>query len=296
MRIFACCNWQLKFLGPVLDWWREAGHHVEYRLGYDPKLHEWADICFVDVCDHNAQVASRHRFKGSRLVVRAIDIECWVHQPGGVKWENVDALVFGAKHVEELVKGYVDFPPNVEVRHVPFGVKLDDWTFRERDGMGRNVAFVAHRWSAKGLPLLAQVMAALGSGWRLHVLGTKSGERWLHAYWDHIVGALGLDVTETVQVADVDEWLEDKDYLLVTSQKEAFSYAAAEAAAKGIKPVIHNFWRAEDVWPQEWVWDTVDEAVNMICGDYDSRGYRQYIEEHYSLERMMQGLNAACGL
>jgi hypothetical protein len=99
MKIFACCNWQLKFLGPILDRWRADGHEVEYRLGYDPALHEWANVCFVDVCDHNAVVASRERFPYSRLVIRAIDIECWAGQPGGVAGDNVDSLVFGARHI-----------------------------------------------------------------------------------------------------------------------------------------------------------------------------------------------------
>ena len=136
MRIAAFCNWQLKFLGPILDYWRDEGHHVEYRLGYDPKLHEWSDVCFIDVCDHNAVVGSKNRFENSRLVIRAIDIECWVRQPGGVTWDNVDALVFGAKHIEKLVKSYVNFPPTLDVRHVPFGLDVDKWTFRERDGSG----------------------------------------------------------------------------------------------------------------------------------------------------------------
>ncbi|NIP87210.1 MAG: hypothetical protein GTO03_17275, partial [Planctomycetales bacterium] len=97
MKIFACCNWKLKFLGPVLEAWREAGHEVTYKLGYDPALHEASDVCFVDVCDHNAIVASKERFPGSRLVIRAIDIECWARQPRAVNWKNVDALVVGAR-------------------------------------------------------------------------------------------------------------------------------------------------------------------------------------------------------
>jgi hypothetical protein len=104
MKIFACCNWQLKFLGPILDCWREDGHEVEYRLGYDPALHEWADVCFVDVCDHNAVVASQNRFPNSRLVIRAIDIECWAGQPGGVTGRGDTSCTFRDK------PGQVDVP------------------------------------------------------------------------------------------------------------------------------------------------------------------------------------------
>ena len=296
MRIFACCNWGLKFLGPLLEYWRKEGHEVHYELGYNPAQHEWSDICFVDVCDHNAQVASRHKFPNSKLIVRAIDIEVWVGQPGGVLWENVDALIFGAKHIETLARSYVQFPETLRVVHIPFGLELEKWTFRER-APGPDVAFIGHRWSAKGLPLLLQVMAGLGPSWRLHILGTKSSEAWLHKYIEHIIHTLKLEAYFTDSVQNVDLWLEDKNYLIVPSQKEAFSYAAAEAALKGIKPCIHNFWGARAIWPDSWIWSTIQECINMIkAEEYNSRFYRQFVSETYSMEKMMRSLNEVCGV
>jgi len=261
-------------------------------------LHEWAEVCFVDVCDRNAQVASKQRFEGTRLVIRAIDIECWAGQPKGVTWANVDALVFGARHIEELVRNDVKSPDDVLVYRVPFGLDVDKWTYRERDGSGRRVVMIAHRWAAKGIPLALQVMARLGKGWSIHFLGTPSRERWLHAYIDQQIEALGVEATFTERVDSVDSWLEDKDYHLLASYKESFSYATAEAAAKGIKPLVHNFYGASAVWPASWIWNTVDEAVKMLQtpGAYYSDAYRWHIEEHYSLEKMMAGLNAACGI
>ena len=298
MRIFACCNWGLKFLGPLLEYWRKEGHEVHYELGYNPAQHEWSDICFVDVCDHNAQVASQNRFPGSRLAIRAIDIETWVGQPGGVNWENVDVLIFGAKHIEELVRSYVNFPEKLAIKHIPFGIDPTKWTFKERNGRGQNIACIAHRWSAKGIPLLLQVMAGLKKErWKLHILGTRSTEAWLHKYIEHIIRELGLDVSFTETVPNVDEWLEDKDYLVVSSQKEAFSYAAAEAALKGIKPCIHNFWGARAIWPDSWIWSTIQECINMIkAEEYNSRFYRQFVSETYSMEKMMRSLNEVCGV
>jgi len=296
MRIYSCSNWGLKFLGIVNDWWKEHGHEVQWTLGYDPALHEWSDLCWVDVADHNAHVASQYRFPHSKLVIRIIDIEAWVQQPTGVNWQNVDVVVFGAKHIEELVRSYLTFPDGLRVEHIPFGVDLRKWSFRERDGKSKEVACIAHRWGAKGLDLLLQVMAALGPGWRLHLLGTKSGgDKWLHAYTEHFISELGLVVVETDSVKDVNLWLEDKDYLIVSSLKESFSYAAAEAAAKGIKPLIHNFWRAKDIWPHNWIWNKVSECVTMIqSSQYDSREYREYIEKNYSLDLMMKRIEAAC--
>ena len=297
MRIYVACNWGRKFAGLLIDWWKVHGHQVEYSMGYDPKLHEQSELCFVDVSDNNAQVASQNRFPNSKLVIRAIDIETWVGQPGGVNWANVDVLIFGAKHIEELVRSYVNFPDSLKVYHIPFGVDLSKWTYRERDGSGKKIAFIAHQWSAKGLPLLYQIVAALGLGWELHMLGTKSTEKWLHYYSDHIIKELGLNTYWQASTDNVDQWLEDKDYLLVTSQKEAYSYAAAESAAKGIKPLIHNFWGARGIWPTDWIWTRFDECIYKICfGAYDSASYRAYITNCYSLELMMAKIDRVCGI
>ena len=298
MRICSFSNWGTKFLGMINDYWRQQGHEVRYAMGYDPAWHEWSDLCFVDVGDNNSQVASRQRFPNSRLVIRVIDIEAWVGQPGGVQWENADVCIFGAKHIEELVRSYVNFPPNVQVVHIPFGVDLSKWTFRERDGKGKKVACVAHQWTAKGLPLLFQVMAKLGPGWELHTLGTKSkGDVWQFRYYDHIIKHLGIDYHYTERVDDVDAWLDDKDFHILASMKESFGYSSAEAAAKGIKPLVHRYWRAEDVWPESWIWDTVDQCADMILNQpYNSIQYRDVIEQTYSLDAMMSKINAVCGI
>ena len=90
----------------------------------------------------------------------------------------------------------------------------------------------------------------------------------------------------------VDHWLEDKDYLLHGSHKEGFSYATAEAMAKGIRPIIHRFYGADDLWPGM-TWNGIDEAVEMITdGDYDSDSYRQYLIQHrYTLPQMMEDID-----
>jgi len=298
MKIATFSNWGEKFLGMMNSYWRKQGHEVEYRLGYDPALHEWADVCYVDVGDNNARVASEQRFPNTILAIRCIDIECWLGQPGAVHWENVDVCIFGAKHIEELVRSYVNFPPNVKVVHIPFGVDLDKWTFKVRDGSGKKVACVAHQWTAKGLPLLFQVMAKLGPGWQLHALGTKSrSDPWQWKYYEHIIEHLGIDYHWTDHVDDLDAWLDDKDFHVLASTKESFSYASAECAAKGIKPLIHAYWGSEQIWPQEWLWYMVDECVHKIKGGtYDSVWYRDVIAETYSLDLMMARINAICGI
>jgi len=83
-------------------------------------------------------------------------------------------------------------------------------------------------------------------------------------------------------------WLDDKAYLLNTSGKEAFCYAVGESMSKGIKPVVHHFYGAEEVWPSRYLWNSVNEAVEQIEGDHSPVEYRQYIETYYPLGVMLE--------
>jgi hypothetical protein len=89
--------------------------------------------------------------------------------------------------------------------------------------------------------------------------------------------------------------LDDKDYILSCSKKEGFGYSIAEGMSKGLIPVIHRFYGADDIWDLN-VWSTVDQAVKIILdnqGTTFTRGHaRDYIEEKgYTTNKMMERFN-----
>jgi hypothetical protein len=81
-------------------------------------------------------------------------------------------------------------------------------------------------------------------------------------------------------VDDVNAFLEDKNYILSTSLHEGHPYNLIEAMARGIKPVIYNFYNASELFEEKFLFNTTDEAVQKILDDeYDSEYYRHYIEQ-----------------
>jgi ubiquinone/menaquinone biosynthesis C-methylase UbiE len=61
--------------------------------------------------------------------------------------------------------------------------------------------------------------------------------------------------------------------------------------ARGIKPIIHNFDGAKTLWPNELIYNTIDEAVEKITEEsYDSENYRRFIEDNYTLEEQINAL------
>lgn len=308
-----------KFTSDMQTWWRNQGHEVEYQRYYNPQVAEWADVIWFETCDNNLCSATNpgqaimdddanyqpwalrdQDMRGKRVIVRAIDIEVWQGHYAAANWQMVNDLIFIAPHIRNLVD--VDALPGthegLKVHTVPCAVDLDRWTYKERTH-GKDIAIISEKWSSKGTHEILQVLLKLKQidpTYKIHWLGQRSDSPWEFAYFDEFVEHHGLNIEFTNILQDgatVDEFLEGKNYLLHGSIKEGFSYAIAEAMAKGIKPVPHRFFGADDLW-SGLTWDTIDEAIDMIIdGPYDSASYRQYLIDHgYTLPQMMAQFDA----
>ncbi len=311
-----------KFTDGMEKYWLAQGHEVRMDRYWNPENAEWADVVWIDVADNNVVSATNPGaaimddaanyqpwdlhdmdLTNKKVIVRAIDIEVWGGHYMGARWDLVDDLIFIAPHIRNLVDLDMlpERNPNMNVHTIPCAVDLDKWTFKERQP-GFNIAIVSERWVSKGVHLLLQVILKLhrlDDRYKFTWLGQRSDHAWEHAYRDEFVEHHKLPVEFINILLDdetVDRFLEDKNYLLHGSIKEGFCYAIAEAMAKGIKPVAHRFYGADDIWPGL-TWDTIDQAVDMITEDrYDSASYRQYLIDHgYTIDSMMNKFNKIIG-
>lgn len=310
----------LKFTQDMKDWWERQGHNVEYQRYYNPQLaNEWADVIWFDTADNNIASATNPGqailaddanyvpwdlhdmdLTNKKVIVRPIDIEIWQGHQSAAIWDVVDDIIFIADHIREVadVDAFPGLAEKTKIHTIPCGVNLDRYKFAER-GPGLDIAVVSEKWSSKGTHEILQValkLQKINPLYKIHWLGQRSDSNWEYAYFDEFVEHHKLNIEFTNILNDgstVDDFLEGKNYLLHGSVKEGFSYATAEAMAKGIKPVVHRFYGADKLWPGM-TWDSIDEAVAMITGgDYNSVSYRQYLGNHgYTLPQMMQKFDA----
>jgi len=169
---------------------------------------------------------------------------------------------------------------------------MEEFTLRQKP-RGFNVAWVGRYWIAKNLFGALQIFNQLlntdpGKPWKLFVRGDGwSPKDWWPRHVDAYLDAnphLKERVEFVPQVTDMNAWLDDMDYLLQTSFKEAFGYCVAEAAAKGIKPIIQMTLGADKIWPKEWIFQTHDKAALMFMDKYKPAEYRKFIDEHYNVD------------
>lgn len=315
MKIALFDPYSLKFADGMMKWWTEHGDEVKYQQYYNPELVEWADVVWFETCDNNLKSATKpgeailsddanhfpwdlHDMDLSKkqIIVRPIDIEVWHGHHNESRWDVVDDVVFIADHIRELANVY-DLPERREdlrVHTIPHSVDLDKWAYKDR-GHGFEVAVVSERWASKGTSEILQIalkLKEIDPRYKITWLGKRSDYPWEHNYRDEFVEHHKLNLEFVNEVESVDEFLEDKNYLLHCSHKEAFSAATAEAMAKGIKPILHRFYGADTLWPGM-TWDSIDQAVQeIVSGAYDSSSYRGYLINHgYTLPQMMEAIS-----
>jgi len=316
MKIYVFDSWKVKgvkpprskFLQPVIDHWRDLGHEVQTGIWWGPDLVDWADVCYFYPVENNLKRASTETEKppNKRIIAEAVDADIYGGHWKAVDWSWVDGLVSMSQHMLRWMQSQPPHLPDTLVTHyVPGGVDLDKWTLRQESARGYNVAWVGHYWIAKNLFGALQIFNELirrdpHHPWHLYV---RAEERWSPNWWmAHCKAyleanpALAERVTfVTCWVPDLNEWLEDMSYVFCTSFKEAFGYALAEGAAKGLRPVIQNSHGTTDIWPRNWIFDTHEEAVQMFLSAlYHPDGYRAYVADRYPLEKRLAALDEIC--
>lgn len=299
------------------EWWESHGYEVKRDTYYDPKLIDWADVIYFFTCDNNLLSATNpsqalineskevgvdwdihnHDLIGKKVIVHPVDIEVWQgHFAYDNMWDVPTDVIFPAPHIQEIMMA--DSRPQqgtFKQYVIPFGVDLNKWTFKERQ-KGFNIGIVAERWVSKGPDYVLQIalrLRDLDDRYKIYWLGKNNDYHWEHEYFKDFIRHNNLPIfLEEDYCEDLDSWWEDKSYVLHGSHKETYTYAVAEAMAKGLKPVFHRYFGADSTWPHI-TWSSIDEAVNLITEDkYDSASYRQYLIDHkLDLDSMMKAID-----
>lgn len=248
---------------------------------------QWADICWFEWCDELIAYGSKLELAGEKKVIcRLHSYEAFTDYINNVTWNSIDKLIVVGAHIKDFIVQNFNIDEKI-ISVIPNGIDEKKWTYKEREN-GFNIAYVGYINYKKGHMLLLHTFKAIydeDNRYKLYIAGVFQDNRDV-LYYNQMVRELGLEnnvIYEGWQ-NDLDKWLEDKNCILCTSVLESQNISVMQAMCKGIKPIIHNFVGARVIYPSQYVWNTITEAVEMIFDKkYTSKVYRSFIKERYSL-------------
>ena len=270
---------------------------------------DWGDIIFFEWANQSAIIGTNYMWeqgiKGKKVIVRLHSYEIFSDMPKQINWAVVDRLIFVAPHIRDILKEFIpDIEEKVKTEVIYNGVDLNKIPFKEREA-GHNIAWVGYINYKKNPQMALQVLKKLTEGmytadqrYTLHIAGAYQDLRY-KVYLEYMIKEMGLqdNVIFHGWVNDMEEFWKDKNYLLHTSIHEGHSYAITEAMARGIKPIIHNFRGARELY-SNWdsslgiLFNTVEQAADRIMNkDYHSTLYRNWVvDKGWTLENQLKEL------
>jgi len=296
---FFCGGDGMTFLNEIVDF---AKQRFEVRI-FEGKtkeelyeLMQWSDISWFEWCTDLAVVASNLP-KVCKNIVRLHRYEAYLHWPQQVNWQNIDMLItVGNSFVKDALLKQV---PNIEnitrLISIPNGVNLDKFKFVDRQ-RGKNIAFLGNLRMVKNPAFVLQCMQKLhymDPQYRLFFGGIFQDEA-LEQYVKHMVDALELRgvVFFDGWQKDINSWLADKHYIISASIIESQGMGLLEGMACGLKPVVHNFPGASQIFPSEFLFNISEDFCQQVLSDkYEPCRYRKFVEENYSLRKQLSEIN-----
>jgi len=296
---FFCGGDGMTFLNEIVDF---AKQRFEVRI-FEGKtkeelyeLMQWSDVSWFEWCTDLAVVASNLP-KVCKNIVRLHRYEAYLHWPQQINWQNIDMLItVGNSFVKDALLKQV---PNIEnitrLISIPNGVNLEKFKFADRQ-RGKNIAFLGNFRMVKNPAFVLQCMQKLhymDPQYRLFFGGIFQDAA-LEQYVKHMVDALELRgvVFFDGWQKDINSWLADKHYIISTSIIESQGMGLLEGMACGLKPVVHNFPGASQIFPSEFLFNISEDFCQQVLSDkYEPCRYRKFVEENYSLRKQLSEIN-----
>lgn len=247
------------------------------------------DLAWFEWANGPVIPASQLQGINTPIICRLHRYEAYGDAPHLINWSRINKLIFISESVEESFKHR--FPKayaSVKSTVVRNGVDLAQFKADLTRPRGKKVAYLGRLHYHKNPAMLLQCFAAIAKKdpeYEFHVAGSLH-DSVIDEYFRYQSEKLGLNnqIIYYGNINNASEWLKDKDYLLISSIIEGQPVSVLEAMAEGVKPVIHDYFLSDRVFPRKYLFNTIEECVEKVTGDdFNRQEYRDYVESNNDL-------------
>jgi glycosyltransferase involved in cell wall biosynthesis len=286
----AVAGHDLKFFDRLLEHF-QALPGLEVRVDHWPTLakHDpaasrelaaWADVVVVEWCGPAAVFYSRHKRRGSRLVVRLHRFELYADWPSQVDIDAVDQVICVSPHYAHLTRERTGWPED-KITVVPNWVD-DRQLDRPKAADARyRLGMIGIAPSRKRLDLGLDILEALRARdprWQLSVKSKMPWEYWWiwnkpeeRAHYDAVLRRVQTSPLLDGAVVfdgfgpDVAVWLRRIGFVLSTSDDESFHLSPAEGMASGAVPALLPWPGSDSIYDPRWIHDSPAAMADAIA-------------------------------
>jgi glycosyltransferase involved in cell wall biosynthesis len=223
--------------------------------------------------------------------------ECYSDFMFKIDWSKVTGIFFCAKHIQDIANERNPELKKIPQYFIPNWIDVDEFKAGDNQ-IGNKIAMVCSISWKKNLPMALQILAELPEEYTLHHAGWVM-EPSLAYYCKHITSELGIINRVfwhgAIPPEEMPGFYKDKDFILSTSIREACPMNILEGMACGLKPIIHNWLGAREVFPEQYVFDHVKEVKGYFPNDPYSKFYRNFVKENHGLNHADDFLNIIMG-
>jgi glycosyltransferase involved in cell wall biosynthesis len=213
--------------------------------------------------------------------------ECYTDFMFKIDWSKVAGIFFCAEHIQEIANERNPELNKIPQYFIPNWIDVDE--FKIVPGVGTKIAMACSVSWKKNLPMALQILSILPKEYTLHHAGWVM-EPSLDYYCKHIANELGLTNrvfwNGPIPPKDMPSFYEDKNFILSTSIREACPMNILEGMACGLKPVVHNWLGATEIFNDWSIFNDIRGAVHEI-GPFgwknEKTEYRNFVKEHHGL-------------
>jgi glycosyltransferase involved in cell wall biosynthesis len=91
---------------------------------------------------------------------------------------------------------------------------------------------------------------------------------------------------------DITDFLYNKHFIVSSSIGESQGLGVLEGMSCGLKPIIHNFPGAAEIFEDKYIFNIAEQFCDMITSDdYNPSEYRAFVEKKYPQKKQFQDIN-----
>ena len=230
---------------------------------------EWANEKAVEIQNANIdayKILRLHAYEAFSDTIKKLDLN------------KFDKVIFIDNYIKDYVERQYGTVKGAVV--IPNGVEVDRYKIEPNKQRNNKIAFAGYLTRKKGIGELV-LLAESFPEYEFHLAG-RYQEDDIADYFNHKMPK-NVFMNEWKYDTAMDDFYKDKSFILNTSLRESQGMTIMEGMACGLKPIVRGWLGSDEVYPDDFIYNNIQEFKNILESEWEPGKYREYVNRHYNI-------------